>query len=438
MNLVQTTERALLAALLFDPAAFDLISDTISAEDFTDTDHRQLYSAVEAASAREKAPDVVTVLNVIAESGNGLDRLSGLLTTIAAEGVSAANAPAYAYRIATQARLRRLENACTDGAQLARSPESKDPGAVAAEIEQRLFAAMAGKQRGGFVAVEDALRLTVNEIDRKFHHGGDLAGTSTGLSDLDKLISGFAPGQLIIVGGRPGMGKSGLALSMARAIGKDTAVAFFSLEMTVAELTERGIAAEGRIPIGKVRTGRLTDEEWPLLTTAVEAYMNCALFVDDQGGISAADVRSRCRRLARDLARDNRTLGLIVIDYLQLMGMPASETRALALARTTMALKELAKELQVPVVALSQLNRGIEHRSNQRPTLADLRESGSLEQDADVVLFVYRADVAGEANAQPGTAELIVAKQRNGPTGTVQAAFLAPFADFQNLAYGER
>lgn len=434
MNAADKAERALLAALIFEGANYDDLTGIVGAEDFADPNHRILYRAVEALSARQGTIDGVGILAHLEATGAATEAVGGLLEGLAVESCAAVNAMHYASTIAKVAQLRRLERACTQGAELARQPRDMSPGEAAAAIEAGIIEAAAGSQAGGFVRATDALSAVIAELDRKCSAGGELAGISTGITDLDRVLSGLSPGQLVIVGGRPGMGKSALALSIARIVARSAPVAYFSLEMTIAELIERAISAEGRVNLHRLRSGKLSEQDWAAVASASKHVDALELHIDEQSGVSAADVRSRCRRLSRKLAREGKALGLVVIDYLQLMGTPKAETRALELAKTTMALKELAKELGAPVVALSQLNRGVEHRQNQRPTLADLRESGSLEQDADAVVFVYRPDKAGEPNAKPGDAELIVAKHRNGPTGAVRCAFLSEQAAFVNYA----
>ena len=334
--------------------------------------------------------------------------------------------------MAVLARLRRLGQACVEGQRIAYSGAREDPEQIAAQIEQRIFAA--GEQAAassGYRSAKEVLREVVEEVDGRYTGTRD-HGMTTGLVDLDRQLGGLEPGQLIIVGARPAMGKSAFALGVAlhvAALGR--AVVLHSLEMGATELMQRACAIKASVSLQAIRTGRLAAEQWPALSSAVQDLAELPLHIDDSGAIRPSELASRCRRRKRQAG----DLGLVVVDYLQLM-VPdrgrRSDNRVNELTAISASLKGLAKELHCPVIALSQLNRSLEHRPNKRPTLADLRESGSIEQDADIVLMIYRDAIYNEDSKDKGVAEIIIAKQRNGPIGTIKTVFMDETTRFAN------
>jgi replicative DNA helicase len=306
--------------------------------------------------------------------------------------------------------------------------------------EQRVFEiADRGSRRGaGFVALSQVLPKTIDRLDLLSHSEGEITGVATGFSDMDRMTAGLQRGDLIIIAGRPSMGKTTLAVNIAEnaAIGLQVPTAIFSMEMSAEQLSFRMIGSIGRVDQHRLRTGRLTDEDWTRVNSAVSMMSSAPIFIDDSAGLSPTEVRARARRLKRE-----HGLGLVVIDYLQLMQVAGSkENRATEISEISRSLKALAKELDVPVVALSQLNRSVEQRNDKKPVMSDLRESGAIEQDADVIVFIYRDEVYNEDSADKGTAEIIVAKQRNGPIGTVRLTFLGQYTRFESFSpdsYGD-
>lgn len=432
-------EQAVIGGLMLDNARFDDVADLIAPDDFYRAEHRELWRALSQLAAAGRPFDVVTMAETLEASG-GLEAAGGLsyLGTLLAETPSAANAVHYARIVANLATLRRLSAACADGAALARSPGVADPESIAADIEAAIFAA-AGRQssRDGLQSAAALLPGVLADLDRRSAGKGS-HGLRTGLTDLDRTIGGMDPGQLILIGARPGVGKSALALGIALhcAVTEGRPVALFSLEMSADEIMQRALAGLARVPVTRLRSGRLDPAQWAAVTSASFVLSKAPLHIDDTGGIRPAELRARCRRLARKAGG----LGLVVVDYLQIMQSDQNrrtDNRVNELTQISGALKSLAKEIGAPVIGLSQLNRGLETRGDHRPMLADLRESGSLEQDADVVLFIYRDEMYNATIQNKGQADLIIAKQRNGPVGTVKVAFLAPLARFENLAHGQ-
>lgn len=426
-------EQALIGGLMLDNARFDDVADLIAPDDFYRGEHRELYRALCALAADGRPFDLVTMAETLERSGR-LEQAGGLsyLGTVAHETPSAANADHYARIVASLATLRRLSAACADGLALALDPGTADPETVTAEIEARIFAAgeSAGSQCGPKIAAA-LLPGVMDDLDRRSRGEGN-NGLATGLADLDRAIGGLDPGQLILIGARPGIGKSALSLGVALhvAVGEGRPVALFSLEMSADEIMQRALASLARVPVHRLRSGRLDPAHWGAITSASRALHLAPLHIDGTGGLRPAELRARCRRLKRKAG----DLALIVVDYIGLMQPDRdrrADNRVGELAHISGALKSLAKEIGAPVIALAQLNRKVEERQNRRPMLSDLRDSGSLEQDADAVLMLYRDE---SDTADRRTAEIIVVKQRNGPTGTIRVAFDAPLARFADLA----
>ena len=431
----QHSEAALIGGLMLDNARFDDVADLIAPADFHQSEHRELFTALCDLAAAGRPFDVVTMAETLERAGR-LEHAGGMpyLGVLAHTTPSAANCQHYARTVADLAALRRLAGACADGLAAASEPGRRDPGEVAANIEAAIFAA--AERTGGERGPKSAAALlpgALDDLDRRANGEGS-NGLETGLRDLDRAIGGMDPGQLILIGARPGVGKSALALGIAlHAAAGGRPVALFSLEMSAAEVMQRALAGLARVPVHRLRSGRLDPDHWAAVTSASALLGKLPLHIDDTAGLRPAELRARCRRLKRKAG----DLGLIVVDYIGLMQSDRdrrSENRVQELSHISAALKTLAKELAVPVLALSQLNRGLESRANRRPTIADLRESGSLEQDADVVLLLYRDEMHNEASTDRGTAEVIIGKQRNGPVGMVRIGFSGELARFENFA----
>ncbi|MEK9816794.1 MAG: replicative DNA helicase, partial [Limnobacter sp.] len=373
------------------------------------------------------------------QSSGKAEDVGGLayLNTLATNTPSAANIRRYAEIVRDRAVLRRLITISDDIATTALNPQGKDTKTILDEAESKIFkiAEDGARGAGGFQDLQPVLSKVVERIDELYHRDStsDITGISTGFVDLDSKTSGLQPGDLIIVAGRPSMGKTAFSLNIGEhvAVEEGHAVAVFSMEMGATQLAMRLLGSVGRLDQHRLRTGRLTDEDWPRLTYAVEKMQNAQLFIDETPALSSMEVRARCRRLARQCGQ----LGLVIIDYLQLMGSSSpGENRATEISEISRSLKGLAKELNCPVIALSQLNRSLEQRPNKRPVMSDLRESGAIEQDADVILFIYRDEVYNPDSPDKGTAEIIIGKQRNGPIGTVRVTFLGMYTKFENYA----
>lgn len=427
-------EQAVLGGLMLDNDAWDRISDRLGADDFYRHDHRLIFSAVAALAERHQPFDMVTVSEQLQRSGQ-LDSAGGLpyLGQLATETPSAANIRAYAEIVRERSVLRSLIAAGTEIADMAFAPDGRGTRELLDLAEQRVFAIAEMGMRGnqGFRGLPPLLSAAVERIQYLYETKSPVTGTATGYDDLDQLTSGLHPGDLVIIAGRPSMGKTSLAMNIAEYVGMKTThpVAVFSMEMPGEQIAMRLLSSMGRINQQRLRSGRLEDSDWPRLTSAVSMLSEAPLFVDDTPALSPSELRSRTRRLMRE----HKGLGLIVVDYLQLMQAPGSkENRATEISEISRSLKALAKELNVPLIALSQLNRSLEQRPNKRPVMSDLRESGAIEQDADLIMFVYRDEVYNEDTPDKGSAEIIIAKQRNGPIGTVRLTFRGEYTRFEN------
>ena len=428
-------EQAVLGGLMLDNAAWDKVADRVSEEDFYRRDHRLIFRAIAELAERGSPCDAVTLSewlgqNQLLESVGGLAALGGL----AQNTPSAANIKAYADIVRENAVLRELITVGNDIAGSAFVTEGRNSDQLLEHAEQQVFRIAERGKRGkrGFQKISKLLGAAVDRIDKLSQQDDPLTGVPTGFSDLDDMTAGLQPSDLVIVAGRPSMGKTTLAMNFAEnaAIKHQMPVAIFSMEMPGEQLALRMMSSLGHIDQHKVRTGRLEDDDWPRLTSAVSLLDNAPLFIDDTPALSPVELRARARRLVRE-----HDLGMIIVDYLQLMQVPGTrENRTTEISEISRNLKALAKELEVPVIALSQLNRGLEQRTDKRPVMSDLRESGAIEQDADVILFIYRDEVYNEDSPQKGIAEIIIGKQRNGPIGKRFLTFRGQFTRFENYS----
>lgn len=435
-------EQSLLGGLMLDNSAWDRIADMVIEGDLYRREHRLIFRAIAKLADEDQPFDVVTLAETL-ERSEQLADAGGLpyLGTLANETPTAANIKAYARIVRQGSVLRQMIAAGTAIADSAYNPQGRDAAELLDEAEQRVFAIaeQASRGGGGFQPIKVLLSRAVERIDALYQRDEPITGLATGFTDVDQMTSGLQPADLIIVAGRPSMGKTSFAMNIAEnvAIQSKRPVAVFSMEMPGDSLAMRMMSSLGRIDQHRVRTGKLEDDEWPRLTSAVNILAGASLFIDDTPALSPTEVRARARRLKRDQG----DLGLIVLDYLQLMqATGVTENRATEISAISRALKALAKELEVPVVALSQLNRSLEQRPNKRPVMSDLRESGAIEQDADLIVFIYRDEVYHEDSNDKGMAEIIIAKQRNGPIGTTRLTFLGKYTKFENYIgnyYGE-
>jgi replicative DNA helicase len=432
-------EQCVLGGLLLDNQRWDTIADRIGVDDFYRREHRLIFSAISALCHENSPADVITVSERLEQTGD-LEAAGGLsyLGSLANNTPSAANVSAYADIVRERSVLRQLLGAAHDISETAYNPGERTASEVLDVAEKRIFdiSEQRSRKRGGFEPIASILTKTVDRIDELYRTQGSITGVATGFTDLDDKTSGLQPSDLIIIAGRPSMGKTTLAMNIAEnaAVGHKLPVAIFSMEMPGTQLAMRMMASLGRINSHRVRTGKLDDEDWPRLTSAVSLLSEAPIFIDDTPALSPMELRARARRIKRE-----HGLGLIIVDYLQLMqaGEGASiENRATEISGITRALKGLAKEVNVPLIAMSQLNRSLEQRTDKRPVMSDLRESGAIEQDADVILFIYRDEVYNEDSPNKGTAEIIIGKQRNGPVGKITLTFLGEYTKFENYISG--
>jgi len=428
-------EQSLLGGLMLDNETWDTVADRVGEEDFYTKEHRTIYRAIRKLAETQTPFDAVTLSEWMEKIGE-LEAAGGLayLALLAKETPSAANIAAYADIVRERSVLRQLIHVGTEIADSGYQPGARPIQQLLEEAEQRVFKIADQRSRGsgGFTSIKGLLAKAIDRIDTLFKQEGHITGVSTGFTDFDEMTSGMQASDLIIVAGRPSMGKTTFAMNLAEhvAIREKVPVAVFSMEMPGEQLAMRMMSSLGRIDQHRVRTGKLEDDEWPRMTSAINILAETSMFIDDTAALTPTEVRARCRRLHREHGR----LGLVVLDYLQLMQSPGSgENRTAEISDISRSLKALAKELNVPVIALSQLNRNLEQRPNKRPVMSDLRESGSIEQDADLIVFIYRDEVYHPDTADKGTAEIIIAKQRNGPIGTTRLTFLGQFTRFENF-----
>ena len=433
-------ESSVLGGLLLDNGAWDRVGDLLTDADFYRYEHRLIYAAIGALVNATKPADVVTVYEQLQGLGKA-EEIGGLayLNSLAQYVPSAGNIRRYAEIVRERAILRKLVSASDEIATAAFNTQGKPVDKILDEAEQKIFhiGEEGSRMKQGFQAMDSLVVQLLDRVQEMADNPNDITGVPTGFYDLDRMMSGMQAGDLIILAARPSMGKTSLAINIAEhvALNEGLPVAVFSMEMGASQLAVRIVGSIGRIDQTHLRTGRLTDEEWPRLTEAIEKLRNISLHIDETPGLTTSELRANARRLARQCGK----LGLIVVDYLQLMSVSSGmsdENRATAVGEISRGLKMLAKELQCPVIALSQLSRGVESRTDKRPMMSDLRESGAIEQDADVIMFIYRDDYYNKDSKEPGVSEIIISKQRNGPTGTAKLAFIKPLTKFENLASG--
>jgi replicative DNA helicase len=430
-------EQAVLGGLLLDATAWDNIADVIRDEDFYRPDHKLIFTAIQSLSTAGKPADVVTVSEELSRHGQ-LDEAGGLgyLGTLARDTPTAANVRSYAAIVRERSLLRQLIEAGTEIATSALANEGETARELVDKAEQKVFAIAEAGTRGreGAVAVRSLLPEIIDQIDEWHSNPDKMRGLATGFADFDRYTGGLRPGDLVIVAGRPSMGKSTLAVNMAEyaAVHPDikASVAIFSMEMPSDQVVTRMLSSIGSVPLQSLRTGKISDEDWVRITGATSQLSESKVFVDETPGLSPMELRARCRRVKRE-----HGLNLVIVDYLQLMQVPGNkENRATEIGEISRGLKILAKELQCPVIALSQLNRSVEQRENKKPVMSDLRESGSIEQDADMILLIYREEVYDKATTKKGIAEIDLVKHRNGEIGTFLLTFQGQFTRFVNYA----
>jgi len=434
-------EQSVLGGIFLDTTAWDKIADLISERDFYRFEHRLIFRHIGKLTEHAKPVDVITVAESL-ESNAELDKAGGLpyLGSLAQNVPSAANIRRYAEIVRERAIMRQLAEVGSDISTSAYNPGGRDARQLLDEAECKVFEISEAGERGqqGFVPIPPLLTQVVERIETLYSRDGnsDVTGIATGFTDLDRMTSGLQPGDLVIVAGRPSMGKTAFSINIAEhvALEVNKPVAIFSMEMGGTQLAMRMIGSVGKLNQHTLRTGKLEDDDWSRMTHALGRLNDAPIFIDETAALNSLELRSRARRLHRQ----TNGLGLIVIDYIQLMSSTSSkggENRATEISEISRSLKGLAKELQIPVIALSQLNRSLEQRPNKRPIMSDLRESGAIEQDADLILFIYRDEVYNPDSQDKGLAEIIIGKQRNGPIGTIGLTFRGEFTRFENAAH---
>lgn len=447
-------EQAVLGGLMIDNQRVDTVAEAISEEDFYRDSHRQIYQIMMSLADAGQPLDVITLSEEL-NRHQQLESVGGLayLMEMADQTPSAANIGAYAKIIRERATLRRLIHAANEISRSSQNPAGLDSDDLLQLAEKRVAEIAEDRPKeGGFLDVNALLKTSVEKIDERFRSDSDITGLSSGLDELNQRTSGWQPGEMVILAARPSMGKTALALNFVEAaiMTQPKPALVFSMEMPADSLVMRMLSSVGRIDAGKLRDGSLTEEDWPKLSSAVAKIKDKALYIDDTPGLTPQEVRARVKRVTRshqmELQQKNPNMpleelerlskpGLVMLDYLQLMQVAGkSEGRTQEISEISRSLKALAKEYECPVIALSQLNRGVEQRPNKRPMNSDLRESGAIEQDADVILFIYRDEYYNEDSPDKGIAELIIGKQRNGEVGTSKAAFVGKYTRFENLA----
>ncbi len=431
-------EQAVLGGLMLAPDAFDRVADRLNEHDFYRRDHQLIYRAIRELAERSRPYDAVT-LGEWFESQGLSEMVAGgaYLVELASTTPSAANIAAYAEIVRDKAILRQLIEAGTTIVNDGFQPDGRDSDEILAKAEKEVFAISEARSQGrtDFTAINKAMAEAFDVLQTRYQNGGGVTGLPTGYTEFDEMTAGLQPTDLVVLAARPAMGKTTFALNMAEhaAISTKKPVAVFSMEMSAAQLALRLISSNGRVNATRLRTGQLEDEDWSRVSSAIRLLKEAKIFIDDTPALSPEGLRAKARRLKRE----HGGLGLIVIDYLQLMQVPGNnENRATEISEISRSLKALAKELSVPVIALSQLNRSLETRTDKRPVMADLRESGAIEQDADMIVFIYRDEYYNkEASPDKGLAEIIIGKQRSGPTGSFKLKFFGEYTRFDNLAY---
>lgn len=434
-------EQSVIGGLLLDNSSWDWVADIVGDHDFYRPEHGVIFQAIGKLISANQPADVLTVHEELKAAGIAESYGISYLNQLASNTPSSANIRGYAEIISDRSILRRLIQTADQIANAAFVPDGKSVRTLLDEAESRILQiGEAGSRKVDYLEIEVLMKEAIAKISELYESNStsDITGVATGFADLDRQTSGLQKGDLVIVAGRPSMGKTSFAVNIGEnvALNEGLPVLIFSMEMAGAQLATRMLGSVGRVDQGRLRTGKLTDEEWPRVTDAIGKLSKAPILIDETGALNSLELRARARRMARKWGG----VGLIIIDYLQLMtgnNSGTGENRTSEISEISRSLKALAKEMQCPVIALSQLNRGLEQRPNKRPVMSDLRESGAIEQDADVILFIYRDEVYhADTTTEKGIAEIIVSKQRNGPIGTVKLSWQGQFTKFDNLAIG--
>jgi replicative DNA helicase len=429
-------EMSILGGLMIDPYAWDQVSSILSEDHFYKIAHRKIYTAIAELYAKNQPIDIITVSNHLTDKKE-LEAIGGpaYLAEVMNATPTAANIESYAKIVSEKALLRKLIHMSGEIIEKSFSESYENVEAFLDEVEGQIFSITEKKKTQGLVGAAELIKDSMNRLTELFERKSEFTGVSSGFTDLDKMTAGFQPGEMTIIAARPSMGKTAFSLNIAQhvVLREKKSLAYFSVEMGKEQLMMRMLASEARVNLSDLRVGSLSDNAWPRLIDKASKMAEARLFIDDTSGISPFEIRAKCRRL-----KAQHGLDLIMIDYLQLMDLKQKiESRERAVSEISKTLKAIAKELAVPVIALAQLNRGVEGRSDRRPMLSDLRESGSIEQDADVIMMLFREDYYDRENADvKGLSEVIIGKQRNGPTGTVRLKWESHIGRFSNLSEG--
>lgn len=429
-------EKSILGGLMLEQEAWDEVSEILVEDDFYKPSHKKIFAGIRELHRREMPSDLVTVSNLLMEKGE-LESLGGAayLAEMIDMTPSTANITTYAKIVQEKSLLRKVIQASSEFTEKAYAQEFENISAFLDSMEARVFQLAEGKNTSGLIDASELVKLSLEKIESLYASQMLVTGVASGFLDLDELTAGFHPGEMTIIAARPSMGKTAFSLNIAihAALREKKKVAYFSVEMGKEQVMMRMLASTARVRLGDLRIGKIDDQTWPRLINTAASISETGIFIDDTSGVSPFDIRAKCRRMKAKYGLD-----MIMIDYLQLMSMKQKfDSREREVSEISKLLKSIAKELQVPVIALAQLNRGVEGRSDRRPMLSDLRESGSIEQDADVIMMIYREDYYDRDNPEiKGIAEIIIGKQRNGPTDTVKLRWMPDYGIFDNLVRG--
>lgn len=428
-------EQAVLGGLLLNNEAWDDVAERVGARDFYRKEHRLIFQVIGQLVEEDKPSDLVTVSQALTHLGQ-LEDVGGMgyLSELARNTPSTANINAYADIVRERSVLRQLIHVSHSVSDLAFNPKGTPSLEILDKAESSIFEIAEQHKKGnGPQIIKTVLKKAVDRIDELYKNKSALTGITTGFEELDKMTGGLQPADMVVVAGRPSMGKTTFAMNLCEnvALKANKPVLVFSMEMPADSIVMRMLSSLGRINQSAIRSGRLEKDDWPRITSAIQMLSDQKFFIDDTAALSPLEMRARARRVARECGSD---LGCIMVDYLQLMQVPGSDNRVNEISEISRSLKGIAKELNCPVIALSQLNRSLEQRPNKRPVMSDLRESGAIEQDADLIVFLYRDEVYNKDSAEKGIAEVIIGKQRNGPIGTLRLAFRGEFTRFDDLA----
>jgi replicative DNA helicase len=431
-------EQSVLGGLLLDNRAWESVSEVLEDTDFYSHKHRNIYRAIKSLVDQEQPIDVVTVSEELEELGT-LEEIGGIayLGELADMTPSTANSGAYGVIVKERSQQRRLIEAAADISLSAYEPEGKNSLDILSDAEQKIAQIAEGNRKeGGPVVVGPILKSTLDQLDELFNKPEGLSGITSGFTEIDNRTSGFQKADMVVVAGRPSMGKTTYAMNLVEnaLIATKRPCIVFSMEMPSESIVMRMLSSIGKIDQTRIRSGKLIEDDWPRLSSAVNILKDLPLYIDDTPALTPQDMRARCRKVYRENDND---LGLVMVDYMQLMQVTgASEGRSQEISEISRSMKAIAKEFSCPIIALSQLNRSLEQRPNKRPVMSDLRESGAIEQDADIIAFIYRDEVYNEDTPDKGIAEIITGKHRNGPIGTDRLAFVGKYTRFENLAAG--